>query len=123
MRFWRQGDFGTVPSALAAGVPAVCICLKAPPRRLLITDSLAEQVSGPVRTYTLLRPRFGKAVPAGGVAPNPSEVEWKPMGVIGWPVTGSVVGCLSLNTVNSNVSPAVNVVAAIIYAGPPPISR
>ena len=72
-------------------------------------DSLAEQVFAPVRTATRVRFNVGSAWPLG--PENPWEVAWNGTGVIACPVTGSTVGCLSLNTVFSNVLP-------VVVAGP-----
>ena len=57
--------------------------------------SLAEQVLSLVRTATRGRFSVGRAWPCG--PENPWEVVWKGTGVNGSPVTGSVVGYLSLN--------------------------
>jgi len=55
------------------------------PRRLLMIDSLAEQVLGPVSTNTRGRSSVGSGVPC--VADKPNAVVWKPNGVNGMPVT------------------------------------
>ena len=75
-------------------------------------DSLAEQVLGLVSTNTRERFSVGKGWPCG--PEKPWEVLRNGMGVNRSPVTGSVVGCWSLNTVFSNPWPAVGPGPAIM---------
>ena len=75
-------------------------------------DSLAEQVLALVRTNTRERFSVGRARP--WAPEKPWEVARNGTGVNASPVTGSVVAYWSLNTVFSNVRPAVGPGPAIM---------
>ena len=96
------------------------------PRSPFMIDSLAEHVPGPVITNTRPSPSDGSGWPL--VADKPTAVAWNGSGVIGCPVTGSIVGYLSLNASCSKVFPFVAAGPAIMKASslamtrnPPPL--
>src|SRR6266852_612921 len=103
-------------------VDPIWITITSTPRSELITDSLAEQVPGPVSTNTRERPSEGSGWP-WVTDEKLSPTLMNGSGEIGCPVTGLKPGYFSLKVSCSNVFPAVRAGPAIMNASSLAMSR